>query len=277
MLEKYYISNKDNTDLNVYRCGFEECSPKHSWGPGVRDHYIVHVIQSGKGVFAVNGKTRVLSQGQGFLICPGQIVYYEADNIDPWTYSWVGFNGLKAESILKKAGLTHQNPVFEYTNGTVLKKQLNDMITAARQENVSELLLTGLLYLFLDSLAQNYHRSKPASGRPSGSYRFVARAIEYIDKNYAGSLTVQSLSKSLKIDRSYLSELFTKYLGIPPRDFIIRYRMDKASELLKNPQLSIGDAARSVGYEDPLQFSKTFRKIKGDSPKNYRKNPGRDN
>ena len=46
--------------------------------------------------------------------------------------------------------------------------------------------------------------------------------------------------------------------------------MNKAYELLKKLELSIGDISRSVGYIDPLTFSKTFKKIKGVSPKQYR-------
>ena len=273
MLEKHYISKKDNTDLNVYRCGFEECSPNHTWGPGVRDHYIVHVILSGRGLFTADGQTHDLESGQGFLICPGQIVRYEADAMDPWTYSWAGFHGLKADSVLRKAGLDPQNPIFsinEDTNGELLKKNLNDMIISARNEESSELMLTGFLYLFLSRLVQNHQRQASEVPGLISSDRYVARAVEYIERNYAGKLSVGDISRKLKINRSYLSALFSRYLGMPPRDFMIGYRMDKACELLKKPQLSVGDVARSVGYEDPLQFSKIFRKSTGVSPKQYR-------
>lgn len=272
MLEKYYISKKDNTDLNIYRCGFEECNPGHSWGPGVRDHYSLHVILSGQGCFTLNGSTYALKAGQGFLIWPGQIVHYQADAASPWTYSWVGFHGLKAEAILKKAGLSVQKPIFSFEPEGPLTKSLNDLIAVARNEKTPELMLTGYLYLFLANLLELQRSSQPPSQMATTSDRYVSKAVEYIEKNYAGDLSVEGLARALKIDRSYLSSLFTRYLGLSPRDFIIRYRMDKACELLKNPYLSIGDVARSVGYEDPLQFSKTFRKTKGVSPLNYRKN-----
>ncbi len=270
MLEKYYILNKNNTDLNVYRCGFEECSPGYTWGPGVRDHYIVHVILSGKGYYTLNGMTHPLEAGQGFLICPGQIVHYEADSKQPWTYSWVGFHGLKAENILKKAGLGQQNPIFRFGKAEYLTKSLNDMIVAARDENTSELMLTGYLFLFLAHLLQNQKSRSTMTDKAFNTDRYVSKAIEYIEKNFAGPLTVEALAKTLKIDRSYLSTLFSRHLGVSPRQFIIDYRMDKACALLQNEQLSVGDVARSVGYEDPLQFSKTFRKTKGDSPRQYK-------
>ncbi|HHY64839.1 MAG TPA: AraC family transcriptional regulator [Clostridiaceae bacterium] len=270
MLEKYYISKKDNTDLNVYRCGFEKCSPGYFWGPGVRDHYIIHIVSSGKGIYTVNGKTYGLEAGHGFLICPGQIVYYKADDNNPWTYYWVGFHGLKAEQVLKKAGLSKDKLIFSMTESDNLIPSLSDLINEARH-NVSDLMLTGLLYRFLAYLVNRSENKTQAGDRVIDTTRYVSKAVEYIEKNFSGELTVQSVADYLKIDRSYLSTLFSKHLGTTPRDFIIKYRMDKACELLKNPQLSVSDVARSVGYEDPFQFSKTFKSRTGQSPLYFRK------
>jgi YesN/AraC family two-component response regulator len=55
-----------------------------------------------------------------------------------------------------------------------------------------------------------------------------------------------------------------------PQEFLIRYRMDKASEFMLTNSLSISEISRSVGYEDPLAFSKIFKKIKGASPREFR-------
>ena len=104
MLEKYYLQRENNTDLSVYRCGIEECSPGHSWGPGLRDHFIIHYVLKGKGYFTINNTQYEVSENHGFLISPNQIVSYNADNNDPWTYSWVGFIGLRADGLLHKAG-----------------------------------------------------------------------------------------------------------------------------------------------------------------------------
>ncbi|NLB78217.1 MAG: AraC family transcriptional regulator [Clostridiaceae bacterium] len=270
LLEKYYISKKDNTDLNVYRCGIEECLPYHSWGPGVRDHYIIHVILSGKGSFFVNGQTHILEAGEGFLICPGQIVSYKADSTEPWTYSWVGFHGLKAEQVLNRAGLSLDFPTFNHYESDYLVESLEKMITEARSLHPSDLMLSGLLYQFLAHLVHRIQFQEPIAEKNTDSTLYVSKATEYIEKNFASPLSVSGIASFLKIDRSYLSTLFSRHLGISPRDYIINYRINKACELLNNPLLSIGDVSRSVGYEDPLQFSKTFKKEKGVSPSRFR-------
>ncbi|MGF7047731.1 AraC-like DNA-binding protein [Paenibacillus sp. DS2015] len=54
------------------------------------------------------------------------------------------------------------------------------------------------------------------------------------------------------------------------QEYLIHFRVNKACELMMNSELSIGDISRSVGYDDPLLFSKIFKKVKGASPKHFR-------
>ena len=81
-------------DLGLYQFGREDCEPAHSYGPAIRNHYLFHYILSGKGTFMwQDGKRRenraVLKAGQGFLISPGQITTYVADDRIPWEYCWL--------------------------------------------------------------------------------------------------------------------------------------------------------------------------------------------
>lgn len=219
----------------------------------------------------MNGCSHTVREGGGFLICPGYIVSYKADILKPWTYSWVGFNGLRAESVLSKAGLSKDSPIFEYEESMVLYKALNNLITAARQEHASDLVMTGYLYIFLSLIVSNYE-SKQATGLfKSGGDRYIEAAVDYISKNYGTGLKILDLSNSLRLDRSYFSSLFKRHVGMSPQAFLIRFRMDKAAELLKNRTLDVGDVARSVGYDDPLLFSRMFKNVKGVSPNAYRK------
>lgn len=66
--------------------GRQDCHDLHSWGPGVRQCYIIHYIISGKGTFTCGKKTYTLTAGQSFLICPEQVVQYAPDENEPWEY-----------------------------------------------------------------------------------------------------------------------------------------------------------------------------------------------
>ena len=82
----------NNIELSIFNCGIERCAPGQTWGPGIRDHYLIHLVLSGKGVFEVGGRTWEVSQGQLFFARPSQLIRYTADEQQPWEYSWVGFN-----------------------------------------------------------------------------------------------------------------------------------------------------------------------------------------
>ena len=86
-------SASEQSFLTVYFCGKEECQPGHYFGPAVRPHYLIHVILQGKGIFQRNGVTYTLKRGDAFLIPPMESTYYQADQEDPWSYAWVGFDG----------------------------------------------------------------------------------------------------------------------------------------------------------------------------------------
>lgn len=270
MLEKYYFNQSDQTDLNVYRCGIEECKPGYVWGPGLRDHFIVHYILNGTGSFCDGKITRNLSQGDGFVVFPNRLVTYAADYKNPWTYSWVGFQGLKAESFLNKAGIYNESPFFTYKTDNKLKDCLGNMISDARLNTSSELMLLGHLYIFVALLIQNRQNNSSHTYRTLNQEKYVKKVIEFISKNYSGKISISDIASGIGLDRSYLYVIFKKLMNMSPQNFLINFRIDRAVDLMRNSELTIGDIARSVGYEDPLQFSKIFKKIKGVSPSQFR-------
>jgi AraC-like DNA-binding protein len=273
MLKRKYLFNNEleHTDLYMYQCGNEDCDPKHSCGPAIRDHFLIHYITKGKGIFQVDGKTYKLKDGDGFLICPNAVTYYEADEEDPWSYFWVGFHGVKAEVYLKYANLTVENPVFEYIKDDFLKDCIEEMIRSQTLKNGREIKQLGLLWLFISRLNEVSQLENLSNKEKDGKKLYVNKAIEYVNMNYSRKITVMSLSNYLGLDRSYLYSLFKEYLNISPQEFLIDVRVAKACEFMSNANLSIGDIARSVGYNDQLLFSKMFKKIKGVSPNKYRK------
>ena len=122
-LENFKYSFKDtlkeNTGLSVYRTGYEKCCPDHQWGPGVRDHYLVHYVSSGEGTYCCGGQTYVLHEGDLFLIFPAQVVEYHASEKTPWEYYWVGFNGADAHRMVSMAGFSTECPVLHATDDAI--------------------------------------------------------------------------------------------------------------------------------------------------------------
>lgn len=262
------IVNRDGFDLLVYQCGMEKCKPSHSYGPAVRDHFLIHFILKGSGTFYVNEKSYKIKENQGFLICPDVVTYYKADNEEPWVYTWIGFRGIKAENYLKLANLNQENPIFECIEGEFVKRCFEDMIKATELKYGRELRLQSLLGIFLSQLIEEAGKHIVLSSNYKELY--IKKSLQFVETNYSRKLTISEMAKSVGLNKNYFSAFFKENMGVTPQQYIIKFRINKACELMENRGLTISDISRSVGYDDTLGFSKIFKKEKGVSPKNYR-------
>jgi len=257
-----------NLDINLYTCGIESCISKHSYGPALRSGYMIHYILKGHGIFKVNDKTYHLGENEAFLIEPNVLIYYEADENDPWEYCWIGFNGVKTKEYLSRTKLSIDNPIFSFDEDKKLWNCMNSIITSSKMTLNKDLLLISKLYKFLYLLCEIYPNNE--INNTQNQQKYIEDALMFIEQNYSDNITINEISKYISIDRSYLHRLFKKYINKSPQKFLLDLRMEKASSLLENSTLRISDIARSVGYKDALLFSKTFKKLKNCTPTEYR-------
>lgn len=270
-MEQYYVNeHRLNLDLNMYNCGNENCSSGHSYGPAIRDYFLIHYVESGKGIFKAGGKVYHIEADQCFLICPDEITFYKADEKNPWHYYWIGFNGAKAESYLFQSSLSARNPVFS-CNDSFFRDLILDMINANTVSNAKDTKQLGLLYILISKLIESRSKDNLFCKTENRKSYYIKRCVEYIWKNYSRKISIADIAGYIGLDRSYLSSIFKDNLDISIQQFLIKYRMDKACELMRNTYLSIGEVSHSVGYDDQLLFSKVFKKVIGLSPREYRK------
>ena len=208
----------------------------------------------------------------GFLIEPDRINTYFADKEDPWEYTWVEFSGLKAREILDTAGLSTESPVFVPSSvqaGNTLKEELLHL--AYSGSGTSSLYLIGHLYLIMDAiLTGSASRNRTQNGKRSQFY--TNEAIAFISQNYSFPITVEDMAQRLNLDRSYFGKIFKETMGQAPQEFLIRYRMSRAAELLKTSDIPVKEISLQVGYPNQLHFSRAFKNIYGIPPRTYRQN-----
>jgi AraC-like DNA-binding protein len=105
---------------------------------------------------------------------------------------------------------------------------------------------------------------------PQPTGMLVKQASVYIQQNYARSFSLVELSETIGVSRSYLSRIFKMDTGISLWEYLNRFRIQKAKELLLLTDESITAIAADVGYEDISYFSRVFREIAGCSPRAFR-------
>lgn len=100
----------------------------------------------------------------------------------------------------------------------------------------------------------------------------IRLAKDYIINNFNKSITLKDVADEVFLSQNYLSELFKKETGEGFYDFISKYRIRKAKEILITTNLKIYEVAQKVGYNDSITFGRAFKKITGRTPNSYRNN-----
>ena len=270
-MEKAYkleFTEEESASLYVTYCGLSQTLPHHSFGPAIKPHYMIHFIISGKGRFSIGVKEYPLEAGYGFLITPEELVYYEADAEDPWTYVWVGFGGSQAGQIVSQLGLSLQQPVFRSDCSDRIYEIVHDMMEHNTFSVADVLERNGQLNLFLSVIASSAITEK---NDPASANNYVQKAVSFIRGNYYNPIRITDVAAYVCVNRSYLYTLFQKAIGMSPQQYLTSFRIAKAVELLQLTKLPIESIAISCGYSDPMVFSKAFRQEKTVSPSAYRK------
>ncbi|HFI0351374.1 TPA: AraC family ligand binding domain-containing protein [Streptococcus suis] len=271
ILNIYNEFDSHNFDLNVDHYGAEQCDSGYSFGPTIRDNYVLHFITNGKGKIVINGETTELTAGDIFVLPKNQSIFYQADENTPWTYTWVGFSGSRAETILSQTRLLEKYFLHSHLESEILKKMIDINQTEVQSlPMITELILIGHLNQLLAALVQEFPNDslKEAS---TLAKTYVHHAIKIIHSQYNSPVKVSAIAEKLALSRSYLYKIFKQETGYSIKDYIVQVKMNHACQLLANPDLSITEIANSVGYQDPLTFSSAFKNQYHQSPSDYRK------
>lgn len=227
--------------LELKFCGYSECESLHSFGPASRPTYILHIVLEGKGIFVVDNKK----------------------------YFWIGFDGEGAEKYLRELGIIQHKPIFRTDKLDELFSLLKEMLKRKNLTLAEELKLQGLFYEFFSLIVEENSIEEKDEKNELNPY--VDKIITYIKNNYWDDINVNNIIEYVGLNRSYLSTLFKKNMGITIQEYLTVFRLSRANELLDITNESIENVANSCGYKDPLVFTKAYKKKYGVTPTQHRK------
>ena len=263
---------KENFEMSLDECGIEQGIPGFGYKYEVLKDAVIHYISKGYGTFKINDEVYNLKQGDIFILLKGMNVEYIASMDEPWEYYWIGFSGSKANECLNRTAIIESYAASCKEDSKIPHILLN-MCEISKTYNPScsdDILLLKELYSLLYALIEEF--PKPFEYKDKELHAYIQEAINFINSNYMNSITVNEIANHVNLSRSYLYKMFIKNLKISPQKYLINLRMYKATLLLKNTKIPIGEVASKVGYSDSLLFSKTFSKYFSMSPLSYRNN-----
>ena len=98
----------------------------------------------------------------------------------------------------------------------------------------------------------------------------LGRAMRYISEHYMTSLPLENVASALYINKNYLSDLFSKKLGMTFTQYLSQRRVEMARELLSATRMPVTQVALQCGFNSIATFNRVFRDVKGCTPTQYR-------
>ncbi len=227
-------------------------------------------IASGKTHFFFNGREEIVTAGHMVIYRPKEeqkYYYYGADQ--PEVY-WVHFTGNDVKNILRQYGVADSVHVIYTGTSLEYKRIFTQMIQELQmcRENYEEYLSLLLRQIFIMIRRQS-------AGRPKPSFSYLEQemeaAVAYFQEHYNTSFRIENYAASRGMSTSWFIRSFKEFIGSTPMQYILSMRIANAQSLLETTEYNVTEIADIVGYDNPLYFSRLFKKQSGLSPSEFRK------
>jgi AraC family transcriptional regulator of arabinose operon len=253
--------------LIVTDCGYFPNARNHGRSrPEGTAEAIVILCTEGRGVCTLGDADHPVEAGDALVIPAGLAHTYRADSHRPWSIWWLHLAGEDVPELLQAMQLPAHRPVM----------RVGDMFRAASlvDETIRRLETDDSVSSLIASAGSAWHLAallaadqRPASARPDP----VVKARERLQQQVGLRVSVADLASEAGLSQSHFSALFKRSTGYGVLEYQTRLRMARARELLDTTELALSAVAHDVGYDDPLYFSRQFRRIHGINPSGYRK------
>ncbi|HVU09686.1 MAG TPA: AraC family transcriptional regulator [Phototrophicaceae bacterium] len=254
------------------------------------DFFEVTIITDGEGLHTTSDGRQPARQGDVFVIRPGAWhAYNDCSHLQGYNCCfaaellqrelfWVREDAL-LNAVFWAGPLARQRKgvlALHVTGETVAQCQtyLDQMVEFDRSDRMlTKPELLGYLLVLMSTLARSLDLDDT---RQIGAvHPAVIEGIRLLEADPAYEWSLVELAARLHLNHSHLARLFSAALGLPPMEYLARYRAERAAALLLNTELSVGEIGQKVGWADPNYFARRFRLFLGLSPSQYRQHLSR--
>ncbi len=267
-------TKKSISDFVFYNCEIEQCEGGQLYGPKHRDYHFIHFVVKGEGTLDIQGRSYPIHRDQLFIVPAGEVSIYRASEVNPWKYCWIGFLGIQSVQFINS--LMRCGPeryVQDCQDASYYEDQIRSILDLSGKRVSTHLRSNGVMYNLIGTLLDELGADDPKGMGISIPYQ----ARQYMDLHYHDSLQIADVAAAVGVHVNYLANVFQEQYHMTPKQYLTKLKLDKAKELLLFTEHPIYIVANSVGFSDPLAFSKFFRRMTGASPSEYRVKQEADN
>ena len=243
----------------------------------------VYVVE-GRLIHVLNGERYILEKGNYFLLSPKDTHTYEYFGDSGFSILNICFSPALIDSAFDletpfsdivrhhSIGISLKGKEFPFGAAFICEDDsMLNLVTNAFNENKKQAKGCDkvLKYSVLTMLVKLLRNVVPVSDDNKGK-DFIAEIIKYVNENYASDIVLAHICQKMGYNAQYVSRSFKEQMGINFTSYLHNVRMQKACTLLLSTDMSVAQISYSVGYENTAYFHRTFKKIIGDTPHNFK-------
>lgn len=238
--------------------------------PRGRLDYQILYIASGKAHFFFGGVEQIVSAGNMVIYRPKEEQKYYYYGVEQPEVYWVHFTGKDVKKILRKYGI--KDSVHVIHTGTSLEFRYL-FLQMIQELKLCRADYEDLLVIHLEHLLVRIHRALLAKphGKDLTHVKAIDSAVRYFHENYHKEININDYAVSHHMSVSWFIRSFKEYTNSTPTQYILSLRISNAQTLLENTDYNVTEIAEIIGYDNPLYFSRLFKKQVGVSPSDFRK------
>ncbi|CAG7607499.1 HTH-type transcriptional activator Btr [Paenibacillus solanacearum] len=251
------------------RAGCNRAKANYYVGPRVIECYSLHFVLEGSVTLSQGGRRVVLGKGDLFCLHPNRSYTYwvtDPSSASPLRMCWLAFEGSQAAALTERIGMTDAQPYRHSVLTSELESLLMQMMSSMRlSRDGDDLMLQACLYQMFWQLTAR----RDANGASAKKKDWLDACVQHIHAHYMEGISVADVVQVAGVHRSHLYSEFQRMFGISPQRYLIKLRLGKAEELLRQSAYSVTEIALSLGYPDLYSFSRAFYNYYGVSPSGY--------
>ena len=267
IIEKYK-NNPFLKNLTVTKCGCYERAKGHFIRRTGIDEYILIYCIDGEGWLGIEDTVLTISKGNLLIINKNTHHSYGASANNPWTIQWVHFIGEGAIKLINIGKLT-QNGYLEVGYQPRLIDQFLKIFGALNLNYYEMDMIRASTYLqtILCEIIELQEKNNSEERR----YKEIINVINFIEANLEENHSLDSLAQYTGLSKYHFSRKFKEYTHYAPMEYIKRFKVQKACDLLKKGELSIGEVSIQLQFNSPQYFSECFKQVTGYTPNKFRR------
>jgi AraC-like DNA-binding protein len=263
----FFLDAIEDDNFAVVFGGFERCEAGYQIDRQDFPWYCLEFVSHGSGKLRLGEDEVELQPGSFFCYGPSLPHRIESSREHPLGKYFVGFMGTGVADFLEKYEM-QPGLVGRCLNGETIRRTFDALVDRGVRKSklarpLCEAITRQLLLMCRDDATDTGSTDTPA-------FATFSRAKDFIERNFLENTKLDAIAKACEVDSPYLCRLFARFHDESPYQFLTRLRMEHASRMLLEGDVTVKSVAAALGFKDAFHFSRVFKSVHHVPPSRFR-------